>query len=220
MDVHISEGNRAKANHIGELLLQVFCDAKKLTLSAHSWPSRYVAAKTGQKFDFNTSTSTIPDTIKIQYVQPHSHLNLLDVITRSYQTEFKEKIENALALSIHIDKIVDRTQIDKIYILLKVINNCGDLETLFIGIGRQTQRGADGLMAAVKSGIVENAGEEVYQLIMHRVSSICTDGTNVNTGEKKSLWKIFEEECSKYRSDLPLNKFWCSCHRIELVWAI
>lgn len=54
---------------------------------------------------------------------------------------------------------------------------------------------------------------------MARVSSICTDGTNVNTGEKRSLWKFFEEECSKYRFDLPLNKFWCSAHRMELVWG-
>jgi hypothetical protein len=74
-------------------------------------------------------------------------------------------------------------------------------------------------MAAVKSGIIENCGEELYALIMARVSSICTDGTNVNTGQKKSLWKLFEEECMKYRSNLPLNKFWCSCHRMELVWG-
>lgn len=191
LDVHISEANRFRANHIGELLLQVFCDAKKLTLSAYSWPSRYVAAKAGQNFDFNTTTSTIPATINIQYVTRASHLDLLTVITRSNQTEFKEKIKNSLAFAIHIDGSVDRTQIDKIYILLKVVSKSGDLETLFIGIGQQTERGAAGLMVAVKSGIIENAGEEIYTLIMARVSSICTDGTNVNTGEKKSLWKNF-----------------------------
>lgn len=162
MDVHISEANRERANHIGDLLLQVFCDAKKLTLSAYSWPSRYVAAKSGQNFDFNTTTSTIPATINIQYVSRASHLDLLTVITRSYQTEIKEKLENSLAFAIHIDGSVDRTQIDKIYILLKVVNKMGDLETLFIGIGQQTERGAAGLMAAVKKGIIDNAGEEIY----------------------------------------------------------
>lgn len=41
MDLHISESNQKFANHIGKLLLQVFVDAKKLTLSAYNWPSRY-----------------------------------------------------------------------------------------------------------------------------------------------------------------------------------
>lgn len=219
MDVHISEANRKRANHVGELLLQVYCDAKKLTLSANSWPPRYVAAKAGQSFDFNTTTSTIPDTIDIQYVNGPTHLNLLEVITRSYQSIFKETIANSLASSIHIDGSVDRTQIDKIYILLKIVNRNGDLKTLFIGIGQQQKRGAVGLIEAVKNGIKNSAGDEIYRLIFSRVSSICTDGTNVNTGEKHSLWKYFEEECLKYRSDLPLNKFWCSAHRMELVWG-
>lgn len=219
MDVHISEANRERANHIGELLLQVFCDAKKLTLSAFSWPSRYIAAKAGQNFDYNTTKTTIPATINIQYVHPQSHLHLLDVITRSYHAEFKGKLEDSLACSIHIDGSVDRTQIDKIYILLKTVDRIGDLETIFIGIGQQTNRGAIGLMEAVKNGMIENIGEDLYGLIMARLSSICTDGTNVNTGEKHSLWKYFEEECSKFRSELPLRKIWCSAHRMELVWG-
>lgn len=219
MDVHISEANRKKANHIAELLLQVYCDAKKLTLAAHNWPARYVAAKAGQCFDFNVSTSTIPNSIDIQYVNKPAHLHLLEYIARSYQNEFKEKIANSRSCSIHIDGSVDRSQIDKIYMLLKIINENGELETLFIGIGQQTQRGAKGLMEAVKVGIKNGVGEEMYGLIMVRVSSICTDGTNVNTGEKESLWKYFEEECQKFRSNLPLNKFWCSAHRLELVWG-
>lgn len=218
IDVHISEANRDKANHIGELLLQVYCDAKKLTLSAYSWPSRYVAAKAGQCFDFNTTTTTIPSTINIQYVNPSSHLDLLNVITRSFDSLFKEKISSSLACSIHVDGSVDRTQIDKMYILLKIINKSGELETLFIGIGQQIKRGAIGLFEAVKQGIIDNIGEELYTLIMARVSSICTDGANVNTGEKRSLWKFFGDECSKYRENLPLQKFWCSAHRMELVW--
>lgn len=127
MDVHISKSNREKANHIGELLLQVFSDAKKLTLSAWSWPSRYVATKSGQSFDFSASETTIPSTINIQYVNPHSHFQLLDVITRSYKDEFKQKILDSRACSIHVDGSVDRKQIDKIYILLKIINQKGDL---------------------------------------------------------------------------------------------
>lgn len=59
-------------------------------------------------------------------------------------------------------------------------------------------------MAAVKSGIIQNNGEEMYDLIMSRVTSIFTDGTVVNTGEMHSLWKYFQDECLKYRQLLPL----------------
>lgn len=100
--------------------------------------------------------------------------------------------------------------------LLKIINKNGDLETVFIGIGKQIERGSKGLMQAVKDGIIDNIGKEMYDLIMTYVSSICTDGTNMNTGERNSLRKHFEDECSKNRSEFPLNKFWCSAHRIEL----
>lgn len=90
---------------------------------------------------------------------------------------------------------------------------------MFIGIGQQINRGAMGLMEAVKKGMCENIGEELYGFIMSRVSSICTDGTNVNTGDKNSLWQLFEDECLKFRSELPLLKLWCSAHCLELVWG-
>lgn len=92
MDVHIKEANRKLANHVGELLLHVYCDAKKLTLSAYNWPARFVAAKAGQNFDFVTSTSTIPNTIDIQYVNPVHHLDFLETITQSHREEFMEQI--------------------------------------------------------------------------------------------------------------------------------
>eukprot|EP00794_Sanderia_malayensis_P010342 gene10342-11418_t len=40
----ISSANEKIANKIGALMLQVYNDAKKLTLSAYSWPSRIVAS--------------------------------------------------------------------------------------------------------------------------------------------------------------------------------
>lgn len=104
---------------------------------------------------------------------------------------------------------MDRTQIDKIYILLKIVNVAGDLETIFIGIGQKKERGAAGLFKATKQGIIVNAGEDIYKLIISRVSSICIDGENQNTGDKHSLRVLFEDECKRHRSDLPLTKLWC-----------
>lgn len=115
IDMHISEANRKKANHIGKLLLQVYTDAKILTSSAYSWPSRFVASESGKCFNFNASSfKTIPDNINIQYVTPAGHLSLLTAITRSHN-KLIAQVENALAISIHIDGSVDRFQIDIIY---------------------------------------------------------------------------------------------------------
>lgn len=111
---------------------------------------------------------------------------------RSHFKHFKEKIETARASSIHVDGSVDRSQIDKIYIILKIVNAAGDIETLFIGIGQQKERGATGLFNATINGIIDNVGEDIFRLIMSRVSSICTDGENKNTGDNHSLWTLLQ----------------------------
>lgn len=218
IDFHISQANKHLANHIGKLILQVFTDAKKLTISAYSWPAIYVSGEASHHFDFNEkSEPTIPKNIELQYVNPNSHLELMSAVVKSYD-EFEEKLISALAISIRIDGSVDRTQIDKIYILLKVIASNGENELLFLGIGQQNERGAVGLMNAVKNGIKSNVSEKVYKIIFQNTSSICTDGTNVNSGEKNGLWKLFEDEVRKMGSNLALLKVWCSSHRMDLVW--
>lgn len=81
----------------------------------------------------------------MQYITPADHLILVKTIADTHFKQFKEEIETARACSIHIDGSVDRSQIDKIYIHLKIVNQVGSLETLFIGIGQQTSRGATGI---------------------------------------------------------------------------
>lgn len=219
IDAHISEANKKLANHIGRLFLEVYTDAKKLTSSAYSWPARYIASEAGKCFDFNSNAPTIPSDINIQYVSPSSHLDFLNTIVQSHREQFKLKIESACAYSIHIDGSVDRTQIDKIYVLLKIVNASGELETVFLGIGQKVKRGATGLYEATKRAIIDNLDDEIYALIMSRVTSICTYGENQNTGDKHSLWVLFEQECQKYRTNVPLLKLWCSAHRLELIWG-
>lgn len=219
MDFHISNTNKELANHIGKLMLQVYVDAKKLSLSAYSWPSRFVSSEAGHSFDFNSnSASTVPTNINLQYVTPSSHCDLLGTIVHSYSEEIKIKLNNAVASSIRIDGSVDRNQIDKVYILLKILTKEGEAELIFLGIGEHTIRGAKGLLDAVKNGIINNFGEEQYKDILCKISSICTDGTNANIGEKNGLWKLFEDEMLKEGSIIALIKIWCSAHRAELVW--
>lgn len=219
IDVHINAANLKQSNHIGKCLIQVYTDAKRLTSSAYSWPARFLGSEAAHSFDFNSYSSTIPKDANIQYVSPSDHLIFLKLIAKTHFKQFEAKIKTGRAFSLHIDGSVDRTNIDKIYILLKMVNLEGSLETLFIGIGQQTERGAIGLFNATIKGINDNVGKDVHEFIMKNVSSICTDGENKNTGERNSFWTLFQAECKKYRSDLPLFKFWCSAHRMELVWG-
>lgn len=220
IDFHISQANKHLADHIGKLLLQVYVDGKKLTNSAYSWPGRYVSAEASHHFDFNKkSEPTIPKNTELQYVNPHSHLELLSAIVKSYAEEFEKKLESALAVSIRIDGSVDRTQLDKIYILLKVISPNGENELLFIGIGNKTERGAKGLINAIINGIKSNVSDKLYKIILLKTSSICTDGTNENIGEKGGIWKLFEDEVRKEGSKMAIMKIWCSAHRMDLVWS-
>lgn len=164
IDMHISESNKNHANHIGKLMMQVYTDAKRLTLSAYSWPAQYIATESGTAFDFNSSnTSIIPENINIQYVNPPGHLNLLTAIVKSWD-ELQDRIKTSLACSLHIDGSVDRYQIDKIYILLKIVVATGQLETILLGIGQKVEPGAQGLFDAVKKGIIDNVGKEAYEI--------------------------------------------------------
>lgn len=219
IDLHISESNRTLANHIGKLLIIVYNDAKKLTLSAFSFPSRYIAAECARNFDFNNASAPIiPLHLNAQYVNPVSHLNLLNAIVASSDI-FENKLKSAITCSIHVDGSVDRKQLDKIYIILKIVTPNGELETLFVGVGLQTSPGSEGLMNAVRNGIVNNVGQNLYAIIMSKVTSICTDGANVNRGENKSLWTLLEAEVKKFRTDVPFIKMWCSAHRVDLIWG-
>ena len=60
------------------------------------------------------------------------------------------------------------------------------------------------------------------KIVLSKVSSIVTDGTSLNTGEKGGLWTLFEtrrkEFCGKGVTLPPLLKVWCSAHRASLVW--
>lgn len=71
---------------------------------------------------------------------------------------------------------------------------------------------------AVKRAIIEGVGEEMYACIMKKISSICTDGTNINSGERGGLWTLFENVIRRIGSTSPFTKIWCSAHRMDLVW--
>lgn len=121
MEHHISKANEMLADHTGKLMIEIYNDAKRLTLSPYSWPSRHVAAEAAAAFRFNDERQdTIPSNINLQHVNPHGYQSMLSAIVEADKRALKVKIGNCVALSIHVDGSIDRTAIDKIYILAKI----------------------------------------------------------------------------------------------------
>ena len=77
---------------------------------------------------------------------------------------------------------MDRTQIDKIFVMAKVVHH-GVAENLcFLGVDECPQRGAKGLLMAVRNACVNTVGEPVFNKLLLKTLSFVTDGTNCNTG--------------------------------------
>lgn len=59
----------------------------------------------------------------------------------------------------------------------------------------QVERGAIGLFHTVLSAMNNMFTKKfVDEIILSKVSSICTDGVNTNTGEKGGLWFYMQKE--------------------------
>lgn len=218
MDISISKANLSQANYVAKLMIQIFNDAKVLTLAAWNWPGRHIANEASMAFNFEKQTkSVIPDKLSLQYINPIKHNEILKFIVKADLVNLKCKIKDSLAISLRADGSVDRSQQDKIYVMGKCVNKTGDSELLFLGMDEQISRGAKGLLQTVMSAMNNLFSDEfVTNVLIKKISSICTDGTNVNSGEKGGLWTYFEEEMLKAKSYIPLIKIWCVAHRANL----
>lgn len=104
MEVSIRKANAKQIGHIGKLMIQIYTDANLMNMSAYSWPARYVGGEASVAYKPESqSSSIIADNIKLQYVNPVGHLEILSTITKSYQGEFMEKINEAWTVSLRVD---------------------------------------------------------------------------------------------------------------------
>lgn len=215
----ISKAHEQLANTIGSHVLTVYNDAKRLTLAAFSWPSRTLGNEFGRIFDFNNPTGNKESILKInlQYLNPKMHAEILDCIVASDSQLVRRKIEESISMSLRVDGSVDRMNIDKIYILAKIVNKDGNLETVFVGVGQQTERYAEGLHAAIKTTI-NNIDPDLYEIILNKMSSLVTDGASINTGEHKGLWRLIDRDLELCEREYKQSilKLWCAAHRSDL----
>jgi hypothetical protein len=66
---------------IAKIMISIYMDAKRGTLSAWSFPARYVASLIGQRLDLNAKHEPFqPSDTDLQYVTPHCHREMLVAI--------------------------------------------------------------------------------------------------------------------------------------------
>ncbi|KAL5233951.1 hypothetical protein ACI65C_001361 [Semiaphis heraclei] len=215
----ILKANEKLGNKIGSLMIHTYGDAKKLTLSAYTYPMRVITSQMASNFTFNELNENI--TYDFQYLTPASHKEFLQCIVKSYKKTFSDKlISETISMSLRCDGSVDRSQIDKIYIILKTVSLKGVEEQYFLGAGQVEQRGAEGILDAIETACINNVGHDVTEYIFKNISSIVTDGAAVNIGSKGGLWTLVENKWrnNSNKSNVPLVKIWCAVHRSNLAW--
>lgn len=216
---HVQKSNLLLYNHIGKLMIHTYGSAKKLTISANTFPSRVVIGHAAEKFDFNDFLFENLEH-NFNYVTPSGFRDFLEIIVECHRPEFSRKLESSLGLSLRCDGSVDRVQVDKIYTMVKSISSTGSEELNFLGAAEPTERGAPGLLGAIKEGFNVTVGSSAAT-ILKNMSSLVTDGASINTGDNNGLWKLLSDYLDELLSSydnlagikLPLLKIWCSAHR-------
>jgi hypothetical protein len=142
----------------------------------------------------------------LQYIIPTTHNELLNSIVETDKPLLMNILKTALTISLRVDSSVDRTQIDNIHVLTKIITKNGDSELVFIGFKKPIQKGAIGYYEVIKSLIQELMPFEDFLSIL---SLIATDGANVNIGQKNGLWTLIDS--NRYSNNIQgqLLKMWC-----------
>jgi len=195
----------------------VYNDAKSLSLSAYSWPSRIVAGELASRFDYNKPFENYTaSSFDMQYIHPGFHRELLTSIVQSHLSTFRAEIQQCLAASFRCDASMDRMQVDSEFELLKIINSDGSESLKYIGVGQVTEPGAQGHFSAIKRAADDTVG---FSEVLKVVSHISTDGENKNVGQHHGLWRLLDDEKKRVQNNnVPLLKSVCAVHSSALAF--
>jgi hypothetical protein len=144
------------------------------------------------QFHFNEAHSSSQPDLDLQYLTPAMHHDLLECIVKVSRTDFAKSLlsDEYLAFSLRCDGSVDRTQVDKIFVLCKAIKSNAQEELLYLGCAEPKERGAKGVFSVILSTL---GSVELMEKFVLRISSVVTDGTNMNIGQKNGLWTLLAE---------------------------
>lgn len=217
MGLHVSKANEILANRIGGLMIEIYNNAKRGTISAWSWPSTHIAHQMASEFKMNAPAADfLPLDSELKYITPMQHSDLMSYIVKSDLPKLKEKILSSLAVSISVDGSVDRFQEDNKHVKCKIVTADGNEEDIFLGFDTAHERKTAGYVGAVKSAVEWCVP---WTDIFKKTCCIVTDGENANTGERNSLWASLDKERLQSGNMLPFIKIWCGVHRSDLAFS-
>ncbi|KAL4132390.1 hypothetical protein QTP88_009544 [Uroleucon formosanum] len=122
--------------------------------NAWSWPSNEVAhLKRNSLNIFNEFVQFIPNEGELQYITPINHIEFLKVILEADRPNLTNKLKSCIAVSLRVDRSLDRNQIDNIHVLVKVVTNEGNPELIFLSFKKPMSRGVRGYYDAVKKAV-------------------------------------------------------------------
>lgn len=82
---------------------------------------REITSQMASNFTFNELNAN--NTYDFQYLTPASHKEFLQCFVKSYKKTFSDKlISETILMSLRCDGSMDRSQIDKIYIILRTVS--------------------------------------------------------------------------------------------------
>ena len=127
---------------------------------------------------------------------------MLFCIVLSDKKTLQKKLLEALAVSLRCDGSVDRTQLDKIYIMAKLVSPTGVAENEFLGASEPQTSGAKGVHDAiltacartVRLGSDDDLSMQEAKKLFYQASSLVTDGASVNVGQRNGLWILLKKD--------------------------
>ena len=201
---------------ISLFMLDVYNDAQRGTLSAWSWPSRVLTRLKAENMKIDEFSPFSPTSEQIQYLNPTQHREFLSCIASVGRKGVSRELQNALAVSLHVDGSVDRQQIDNKHVCAHIVTTDGDVVQRFLGFSEPNEHGIMGYLQSIK-----DASQSIFQWneIIQVTTSIVTDGESLNTGGHNGLWRKLEDEKRMHdNSNQPLLKVWCAAHRSNLAY--
>lgn len=111
---------------IGSYIIEVYTDAKKVTLSAHSWPARHISSQMAENFKNKKSLSSY---LSFQYVTTQNHEEFLDCIVKSDLHNITRRLRESIAVSLRLDGSTDSMQEHNIFTMAQIVNTDATLST-------------------------------------------------------------------------------------------
>jgi hypothetical protein len=202
--------------HIGALMITVFNDAKRTTLSGWSFPSRIVTAELARNFKWGRGLTSITN-FDLRYVTPGSHAKLLACIVDSDTVHITEALTKSLAVSLRFDGSVDRTQKHNVFVMAQIVKD--DVEasivTVYLGFDTPKSKGAIGYLNCLKRITKKFLPWKDFLAL---ITSVVTDGESLNLGRLNGLIAKLKALRNLSPSNSPLISIWCVPHRTNLAW--